>query len=291
MILLAATTDKLEVVSSSAATLDVHASYTEVASDGSGNVSSGRKNTAISSTASADISGSPAASSTRNINTINVRNKDGAVSADVLVRFNQNGTNYELHKTTLLPGEVLSYIEGIGWFRYTQALILPYNYSTTDQAIGASVTNYLTGSNLTIGTRAAIGTILRWRVALSKTAAAQALLTLDVRFGTAGTTADTSRLSFALPTQSASADNGLIDVTVTVRGPISAACIVQGNAFFGHHLISGGLISGKSTASVDVTSGAFDITTAGLIAGLSLTTGASHAITISQVVAEAKNLS
>jgi len=109
-----------------------------------------------------------------------------------------------------------------------------------------------------------------------------------VRFGTAGTTADTSRLTFATGTQVANADSGVAEIMATVRGPIGASCIVQGNLNFPH--TNGTGFSSTAVLNVANTSAAFDITTAGMTVGVSLTTGASHSITVTQVVSEVFNI-
>ena len=113
MLNLTLTTDKLDLVTSAAVTVDVHASYMDLAS---GTVTPGRQNTAITTATTTDIVSAPGASTVRNVKTLNVRNRSASSSLDVTVRFNQNGTIFELHKVTLRAGEVLEYIEGIGWF-------------------------------------------------------------------------------------------------------------------------------------------------------------------------------
>jgi hypothetical protein len=116
MIYLPTTTDKIEVVLSVAANVDVVSSWAEADSTGSTNPSSGYKTAAITTTAATDISGSPAASRTRNLKQTTIRNRDTSVSPDVLIRLNANGTIYEIHKVTLAPGQCLIYIEGVGFF-------------------------------------------------------------------------------------------------------------------------------------------------------------------------------
>lgn len=113
MLNLTATTDKLQVTTSSAADLDVHASWADLSA---GAVTPGRTNTAIASATTTDIVAAPAGSTQRNVKTINVRNKHASLACDVTVIFDQNATGFELHKATLLAGEALEYIEGIGWF-------------------------------------------------------------------------------------------------------------------------------------------------------------------------------
>jgi hypothetical protein len=71
------------------------------------------------------------------------------------------------------------------------------NYSTTSQAPAATTRTYLTGSALSIPTgKLQIGTCFRWTMSVTKTNAGTALSTYDICVGTAGTTADTARVSF-----------------------------------------------------------------------------------------------
>jgi hypothetical protein len=138
MLLLALTTDKFSLISSSAATLDVHVSYSDNAS---GTITFGKQNTAISSAATTDILASPAGSTVRNANTINVRNKDASLACDVTIQFNANGTLYELYKATLAAGQVLTYTEGIGWFVYTAAALLAmWRYVTANSVHATAAT-------------------------------------------------------------------------------------------------------------------------------------------------------
>lgn len=121
MLLLAATTDKLQLITSAAATIDVHVSYVDAVSTTLVPSGGGKQNTAISTAATTDILAAPAASTLRNAKTIQIRNKHASLSCDVTVQFNQNATLFELHKVTLLAGEALEYIEGVGFFTLAAA--------------------------------------------------------------------------------------------------------------------------------------------------------------------------
>lgn len=163
------------------------------------------------------------------------------------------------------------------------------NQSVADQTVNAATTAYLVGSNIAVpslGLR--VGTVFKWKISLSKTAAGTAANTFDVRFGTAGTTADTSRLAFTTGTATAVIDQGQIDIMVTVRS-ISATGTVHGLFNMSHELATTGLHN-KATRVHHVTSGTFATNAASLIVGVSVTTAASTVLTFQQVVAEAKNL-
>ncbi len=116
MLLLAATTDTLSLITSAAANIDVHVSYVDASSTTLVPSGGGKQNTAITTATTTTILAAPAASTLRNAKTINIRNKSAATSCDVTVQFNQNATLFELHKVTLNAGEALEYVEGVGFF-------------------------------------------------------------------------------------------------------------------------------------------------------------------------------
>lgn len=112
--LLADINDKLQLNSSNAVNLDIHVSFTDLAS---GAATPGKQNTAMTTATTADILASPAASTARTVKGINIRNKSGTATIVTLL-YDDNGTDYELFSTTLAGGEHLTYTEGLGWYRY-----------------------------------------------------------------------------------------------------------------------------------------------------------------------------
>lgn len=116
MILLAATTDKIQLITSAAATVDVHASYIDASSSTLVPSGGGKQNTAITTAATTDILAAPGASTLRNMKTLTVRNKHTTVTTDVTVQYNQNATLFELFKTTLAPGQVLEFTDELGFY-------------------------------------------------------------------------------------------------------------------------------------------------------------------------------
>jgi hypothetical protein len=171
-----------------------------------------------------------------------------------------------------------------------QSLIQLCNYSVTSQAITAATLTYITGSKITVPVgKLRIGTILRWKFNITKTAAGTAASTFEVYVGTNGTTADTSRLSFTKPAGTAVADEGFIEITAIVRGPLSASGIMVGEFVMAHNLAATGHAIIPNVI-VNTVSGTFDVTVANLFVGICITSGAADAITIQQVIAEAVNL-
>lgn len=119
-ILLAATTDKLQLVTDAAVSVDVHASYADYAS---GTTTASKQNTAISTATTTDIVAAPGASTVRNIKTMTIRNKSALTSVGVTLVFDQNGTDFELYRATLSAGAQLTYSENGGF--------VVSNYGTT----------------------------------------------------------------------------------------------------------------------------------------------------------------
>lgn len=111
---------------------------------------------------------------------------------------------------------------------------------------------------------------------------------INVRFGTAGSTADTARLTFTFLAQTAAADIGTFDVWLTVRS-YGASTVVQGTAQARHRLSTTGLQNQPGT-TLQVTSASFDATSSSLIVGASVNAGASAVWTVQNVQAELSNL-
>lgn len=285
MLLLVATTDKLQLITSAAVAVDVHASYMDY--NGS-TVTPGRQNTAISTATTTDIVGVPGASTQRNIKTLNARNKSASSAVDVTVQYNQNATLFEMHKVTLRPGEALEYIEGVGFFTLAAKLPFGPNASTADQSPTAGSANYLTGSAIRFDANPSIGTVLKWSISMGKSAAGTGTSALAIYFGPNGTTGDTSRCATgALDTETAIADEMLASIIAIIRGPITASCIVQSIFELDDNLTTTGFSNTARKAQVKaVQSAAFDITGLPLYVGIVLTPGASDVITVRQVVAE-----
>ena len=284
MLMLANTTDKFQLVTDAAVSVDVAAFWADY--NGS-TVVPGRSLTAISTATTTDIVAAPASSTYRKLRAATIRNHSASSVVGCTMLYNANGTTYELYAVTLRPGETLEWIEGVGFFTLGAKNPVGPNVSTADQSIGASATAYLTGSAIVFPANPTIGTVLRWMVQVTKTAAATATETWSIYFGTNGTTADTARNTFTGDTETAAADDALVEVLLTIRGPISASCIAQATWMMADNLTTTGFSNTARKAQVRLsTSSAFDVTPTPLYVGLGITTGASHALTVKQVLAE-----
>jgi hypothetical protein len=164
-------------------------------------------------------------------------------------------------------------------------MILPTkNYSTQDQAITAATRSYIAGSMLQIPALLKVGTMLKWKFNITKTAAGTAASTYDICFGLAGTTADTARVSFTKKAGTAAADEGVVEIIATVRS-IGATGIVIGEFRLSHDLASTGHATTPNVVVSGISAG-FDMTIPKLKVGVCITSGASDAITIKIVQAE-----
>lgn len=112
MILLTSTSDKLQVITSSGADVDVHATYVDLSGT---TVTPSRLNSIITTATTTDIVASPASSTYRTVKSIFIRNVDATTANDVTVQ-HTDGTNVvEFIKVTLNAGYVLHYDEGAGF--------------------------------------------------------------------------------------------------------------------------------------------------------------------------------
>lgn len=166
-----------------------------------------------------------------------------------------------------------------------------FNYfSTAAQTPAAATRTYITGSQVTVPVgKLQIGSMIRWSYNATKTAAGIAASTIDVAVGTAGTTADAAALSFAKPAGTAVVDESWNEVTMIVRGPLTASGILVGTYWMNHNLAATGHAVIPCVV-VNAVSGSINLTTANLFVGLCITTGAADAITIQQVTTEVFNL-
>lgn len=173
----------------------------------------------------------------------------------------------------------------------TPSLVGAYNnFSVADQTINAATTALLTGSLISIPVgKLRIGSMFRFTFALTKTAAGTAANTFNFRIGTLGTASDASICSFALPVGTGVVDAAKCEVIITIRGPLSASCIAQGNFSLIHNLAATGFATIPCVV-INSTSGVFNATTASLKASLSCTTAALTVLTFQQVIAETLNL-
>lgn len=116
--------DKLQIITSAAISLDVNANGIDAAVAGLTAPAPYRLNTAIVTATTTDVFATPGSGIVRTLKQMTGRNKHATLAGDVTLVYNQNGTTFELYKTTLNPGESFIYIEGVGFFLLKATAIL-----------------------------------------------------------------------------------------------------------------------------------------------------------------------
>lgn len=157
------------------------------------------------------------------------------------------------------------------------------------QALGTGDT-YVTGSRIVFPqAKLQAGSYYRCEMVITKTAAGVATPVFQVRTGTAGTTADTSRLSYTGVAQTAVIDTAYLVVLVTFR-VVGASAVIASWLQFTHDLAVTGFANAIRTYQGQAVSAAFASNTASMGLGLSINAGASSAWTVQQCIAELRNL-
>lgn len=230
------------------------------------------------STGTADAVPAPSGTVVRNVKSVSIV---GGLS--VGVQAVTGAGSFSVWSGTVQGGQALNYDEGAGWVLGPSSTALYRDKSTADQVLAAALTAVTNGTLNAANMRA--GTLLRWLLVLSKSAGALPL-TADVRFGNAGTTADTVRLTgFTTSTQTAVADVAEIEVRCLVRSVgAGTAGIVHGEFELQHDLVSTGFAP-RQNVLFQTTSAGFDTTSSSLKATLCLTPGAAGT-TVHQCICE-----
>ena len=296
MLLLTSTSDLVQIITGSASTINVHASYVDNAS---GTITPTRTNTATISTATTTtIVGSPGSSVQRNVRNLNIKNADATNNCAITVQ-HTDGTNVEpLIKCTLLAGEELVFNQAGLWVHYDinggiyQAVATnpeTYNASTTSQGAGFASDTYLTGSNILLpSSRPKVGTLYRCRFHAVKTAAGTATPIIQLRYGTNASTADTSICSFTFGSGTAAADTGWWEVVGLFRSVGSGtSAVIAGCTNLTSNLTTTGF--SNAVKVVQTTSSGFDSTTANTYLGVSVNGGSSASWTVQIVHAVLEN--
>lgn len=138
MLNLIATTDEIELVTDAVCDVDIHASFVDLESDD--DVVPGKQNTNVTTATTTDIVDGHGGGAVvcRNVKTLHITNTHATTSVICTVQYDQNGTKFELYKTTLLAGESLEYVEGIGWYVIQTSRREFYNRRVTSDYVNAT---------------------------------------------------------------------------------------------------------------------------------------------------------
>jgi len=291
MIFLPVTVGKIQVVTSAAGSIHTHASFADV--DASNNVTVGYENNVITTAATTDVVDPPTGGKTRNLKSLYIGNAHASVSNTVTIQHTDGTTTVELEKITLLPGERISFREGVptrvvnsSGIERTPSDIRPYYNANTADVVASAANTYLTGSSLPIGGRLQQGTHFKWRFRLTKTAAGTAANAMAIVAGTAQTTADTARVTHTMAAATAATDTGIIELDAIVRSA-GASTVLQSSLALYHQ--SAGFTTTGNIFLVG-TSAAFDSTTSGLVIGVTDNPGTSGVWTFQMISVEGNGL-
>lgn len=178
--------------------------------------------------------------------------------------------------------------------KVTLAVVNAYTDPLRSAAVAAqtgfATDTYVTGSRMAFPqTKMQAGVFYRARLVITKTAAGVVAPVFNVRVGTAGTTADTARLTYTGVAQTAVIDTAFLEVLATIR-----VHGVTGNMStwlrFDHDLAATGFANATRGFQGSANSTNFDTTAAGLGIGISMNGGTSAAWTVQQCVVELLNL-
>lgn len=284
MLLLTSTSDLIQVITGSAGAVDVHASWVDNAS---GTITPGRTNTAnISTAATTTVVASPAASTQRNVKLLVVYNTSATVSNLVTVQ-HTDGTNAKVvWKGTLAAGESLTFDDvgdehvkdsnGIEKSTLAYPPML-FNSSTSTVSAGYAADTYMAGSGILLPSGVSIAGIQYvCEFDMVKTAAGVATPIVNLRFGTAGTTADTAIVTMTFAAGTAAVDTGKFTVVANFRSAGSGtSAVVTGSTMINHALAATGLTAtgASGTGQITTVSAGFNSTPANSQIGVSFNGG------------------
>jgi len=162
--------------------------------------------------------------------------------------------------------------------------------ATAAQGAGFATDTYVTSSRLVLPqTKMQAGTYYRCRIVITKTAAGLVAPIFQIRTGTAGSTADTSRLSYTATAQTAATDTGFLEVLATFR-VVGASAVLAAWLRFDHDAATTGFANATRGFQGQAVSGTFDSTTASMGIGVSMNGGTNAAWTVQQCIPELLNL-
>lgn len=178
---------------------------------------------------------------------------------------------------------------------YFESRARQHNASITTQTPAANTDVYIVGSDVNIpANRLQAKTKYRLMLSITKSTAGTGTPTFNIRVGTAGTTADTSRCLFTWPAaNTAVADEMKVEIECTFRSVGSGtSAVIEGMLLAQHELTTTGFGGTGLGANIiiNTTGGGFDSTVASLKIGCSVNGGTASAWSIRQAQAVLENL-
>lgn len=292
----ASTTDKLQIITSSTADIDVVVDYADMDNTTKA-VTVGRQLVKINTATTTDILAAPAAGFTRKLKYASINNVHASASNTITLQYNANATLYKVETWIVAAAERIAFVEGRG-FRPLDSQgreEIPGPVNATGSAITAQIAAFSAdtyiGASLNVANRLQAGTFFIWDIFASKGAGGTATPTFILRTGTAGAIGDAARLTMTGPAQTAVADTAHIRVKATFR-VVGAAAVIRGDTQISHNLAATGFAATgpAGEAHFGGTSASFDSTPANTILGLSINPGAAGAWVVEQATLTAGNL-
>jgi hypothetical protein len=284
-LILEPSTDKIQVITGSAlATCYIHASWMNI--DGSAVVTPGSSNFAISTATTTDVITAPSASNYRIMEGVTVYNNNA--SAQTITIQHTDGTNaVPIWTGVLALGEKVIINKELICTKYDRegrvagASIIS-NQSVTSQGAGFATDTYVTGSSILIPLqRPRIGTVYECEMGVTKTNAGTATPIIQLRYGTNGTTADTSLCSFTFSAGTAATDSAIFKVRGLYRSVGSGStAVIAGRCSLVAQPTTGFSSLIKSVTTI---SAGHNSETASTILGVSVNGGTSASWTIDYV--------
>lgn len=253
MLLLVSTADKVQVVSSIAVPLEVHATYVDNAA---GTITPGRQNTEITTATTADVVGAPASSEQRNVQTLLVRNGHASTSSVVTVRHTDGTTAVDVYVVTLGAGEMLQYLDGVGLQVLTASGAVKTSQNQGANATGGAQSSAVLAADVTNNNAVANTIADVTGLSFPVTSGKKYRFRFEIQY-TAAATATGSRWSINGPggTMRYRSDYSLTATTMTINEGLAAhdlpaACNATSAATAGNNATVEGFYEASSTGSV-----------------------------------------
>jgi hypothetical protein len=288
-----ATTDKLQLTTSTTAGIDVLVNYADMDTTTKA-VTVGRQLTKITTATTTDIMAAPASGFSRKYTHISISNVHASTSNTLTLIYDANATDYTIESATLAAGERMSYAEGRGmrFFDSQGREKVPTQPRASGNATVAQIASHSADTyyvGLQVADRVQAGSWFRWTFRANK-GGGTATPTYIIRYGTAGTTSDTARVTMTGAAQTAVADEGYFIVEAGFRAVGASAVLVGHHALFHRLATTGFSVTASNVFLTPVVSATFDSSVANSIIGLSVNPGASGAWVTDLVTLDAVNL-
>ena len=207
--------------------------------------------------------------------------------------------------STLADADVLAIVNAAATKKVSLTQLTTYfeqrsrqNNASVANQTGFSTDTYLTGSDVPVPDgRLQAKTKYNLRISLSRTAAGTGTPTINLRFGTAGTTADTSRCLFTWPAAltATGTDTAWFEIMATFRTVGSGtSAVIQGALKIERAVATAaqgfGATGMLANHFLNTTGGGFDSTVSGSKIGASMNGGTGASWTVTQVESVLSNL-